>query len=119
MGVTQIRTQFPVSAAWAVIFLTSAFSSRAVPGDERWDAQFGAPGVTNIIYAVAVNNGTVHIAGMVTAGRTNTPLYLWDGKQWSVGGTFAGPTSMAVNDLAFVGNTLYAGGMSPRCSSPS
>jgi hypothetical protein len=94
----------------AVLFLTSTLSSRAVPGDEHWDAQFGAPGVTNTIYAVAVNNGTVYVAGMATAGRTNTPLSLWDGKQWSVGGLFTGPTSMAVNDLAFVGNTLYAGG---------
>ncbi len=110
MGVIPIRTRLQVTATWTVIFLTSAFSSRAASGDEHWDAQFGAPGVTNIIYAVAVNNGTVHIAGMVTAGRTNTPLYLWDGKQWSTGGTFAGPNSMAVNDLKFVGNTLYAGG---------
>jgi hypothetical protein len=108
MSVTQ--TRLPVAAAAAVFFMTFVFSSRAVPGDEHWDAQFGAPGVTNFIYAVAVNNGTVHVAGMATAGRTNTPLSLWDGKQWSVGGTFIGPASMAVNDLAFVGNTLYAGG---------
>jgi hypothetical protein len=108
MGVTQ--TRLPVTAALAAAFLTSAFSLRALSGDEHWDAQFGVPGVTNTIYAVAVNNGTVYAAGMVTASRTNTPLSLWDGKQWSVGGTFTGPFSMAVNDLAFVGNTLYAGG---------
>src|SRR5262245_36040569 len=104
------QTRLLIIGALTAVFLTSAFSMRAAPGDEHWDAQFGAPGVTNTIYAVALNNGTVHIAGMVTAGRTNTPLYLWDGKQWSVGGTFTGPTSMAVNDLAFVGDTLYAGG---------
>jgi hypothetical protein len=83
----------------------------AVPGDEHWDAQFGAPGVTNIIYAVAVNNGMVYATGIKSSGtRTNTPLNLWDGKQWTVAAMFYGPSPMQVNDLAFVGNTLYAAG---------
>jgi trimeric autotransporter adhesin len=107
---SQIQIRLLTITAWVVVFLTSIFSSRAVPGDEHWDGQFGAPGVTNIINAVAVKDGIVHIAGAATAGRTNAPLYLWDGKQWSVGGMFTGPIGMAINDLAFVGNTLYVGG---------
>jgi len=95
------------------LLLSSSSLFGAVPGDEHWDAQFGAPGVSNtvnIVYAVAVNNGMVYVAGYSSAGRTNAPLYLWDGKQWSVPAVFSGPSIMQVNDLAFVGNTLYAAG---------
>ena len=97
----------------AILLLSSFSLSGAVPGDEHWDAQFGAPGVSNTVntvYAVAVNNGMVYVAGYSSAGRTNAPLYLWDGKQWSVPAVFSGPSIMQVNDLLFVGNTLYAAG---------
>jgi len=88
----------------------------AVPGDEHWDVQFGAPGVTNTIYAVAMNNGLVYAAGATPVGaNTNTPLYVWDGKQWTVSAVFNGPaingpSLMQVNDLAFAGDLLYAAG---------
>jgi hypothetical protein len=112
--VNEIQTRLFATAALAVLFLTSAFSLRAIPGDEHWDAQFGAPGVTNVTYAIAVNNGTVYAAGVATGGgRTNAPLSVWDGKQWSVAAVFTGPITMTVNDLAFVGNTLYAAGILP------
>ena len=97
-------------------FLWSNSLFGAVPGDEHWDAQFGAPGVTNNIFAIAVNNALVYAAGAVPTGaRTNTPLNVWDGKQWTVAAVFTGPqlngpSSMQVNDLAFVGNALYAAG---------
>lgn len=101
----------------AAVLLLSSFSRLgAVPGDEHWDVQFGAPGVTNVIYAGAVNNGLVYAAGLYPSGfRTSTPLNVWDGKQWSVPAMFYGPivngiSAMQVNDLAFVGNTLYAAG---------
>jgi hypothetical protein len=104
----------PVCGMVTAVLLLSSFSLLgAVPGDEHWDAQFGAPGVSNTVntvYAVAVNNGMVYVAGYSSAGRTNTPLYLWDGKQWSVPAVFSGPSAMQVNDLLFVGNTLYAAG---------
>ena len=93
-----------------MLFLTLALSARAVPGDEHWDPQFGAPGLTNINYAIAVNNGIVYAAGVAAGGRTNAPLSVWDGKQWSTVAVFTGPSLMQVNDLAFVGNTLYAAG---------
>ncbi|MGA2280814.1 MAG: hypothetical protein ABSG80_10995 [Verrucomicrobiota bacterium] len=97
--------------AAAVLLLSSFSRLGAVPGDEHWDVQFGAPGVTNYIYAVAVNNGLVYAAGIKSSGtKTNTPLNLWDGKQWTVAAMFYGPSQMQVNDLAFVGNTLYAAG---------
>jgi hypothetical protein len=104
-----------LGGALGLLFSTIAVWG-AVPGDEHWDGQFGAPGVTNNIFAVAVNNGLVYAAGAVPTGaRTNTPLNVWDGKQWTVSAVFTGPqingpVSMEVTDLAFVGNTLYAAG---------
>jgi hypothetical protein len=99
------------------LLLASCSLFGAVPGDEHWDAQFGAPGVNNSTYAVAVNNGLLYAAGATPVGgaRTNTPLNVWDGKQWTIsawfyGPTITGPSLMQVNDLAFVGNTLYAAG---------
>jgi trimeric autotransporter adhesin len=104
-------------AMFGVFLSTFPLALAAASGDEHWDAQFGAPGLTNVfVYAVAVNNGVVYAAGITTSGgRTNTPLNAWDGKQWSVPAVFSGPaingpSQMQVNDLAFMGNTLYAAG---------
>ena len=111
MNIRALFSVVPASRLVAAVLLLSFSLLGAIPGDEHWDAQFGAPGVTNIIYAVAVNNGMVYAAGITSSGtRTNTPLNLWDGKQWSVSAVFYGPSQMQVNDLAFVGNTLYAAG---------
>jgi len=95
----------------AVLLAVMPIMARAVPGDEHWGAQFGAPGVSNFTYAVAVNQGILYTAGLApSGGRTNTPLNLWDGKQWSVAAVFSGPSPVAVYDLALVGNDLYAAG---------
>jgi len=98
-------------AGCVAAFLLSTFSLRAVPGDEHWDPQFGVPGVTNNIFAIAVNGGLLYASGSYSAGgTTNAALYLWDGLQWSVPAVFGGPAFLQVSDLAFVGNTLYAAG---------
>jgi hypothetical protein len=107
---SEAQPRLSVTAALVVVFLASALSLRAVPGDEHWDPQFGAPGVTNTTYAIAVNNGAIYVAGVAAGSRTSVPLSVWDGKQWSVTAMFNGPSQMSVNDLAFVGNTLYAAG---------
>jgi hypothetical protein len=108
---TFCRPLFLLRACLALLFLNSTLVSFATPGNEHWDAQFGAPGVTNAIFAVAVNQGTIYVGGQSpSGGRTNTPLSMWDGKQWSVPAVFTGPTIVSVFDLAFVGNTLYAAG---------
>ena len=114
-AVMNIRAFFPPVPRCAIVaagFWLSSFSlSAVVPGDEHWDVQFGAPGVTNIIYAVAEKDGTVYAAGITASGaRTNTPLSVWDGKQWSVPAYFFGPSQMQIYDLTYVGNTLYAAG---------
>ncbi len=111
---------FPSALGCPAVAVVMWFSANtvcaAVPGDEHWDVQFGAPGVTNNIFAVAVNNGLVYAAGAAPVGvRTSTPLNVWDGKQWTVSAVFtgpqlSGPSSMQVNDLALIGNTLFAAG---------
>ena len=68
----------------SVLFLSLFSLSGAVSGDEHWDVQFGAPGVTNNIFAVAVNNGLVYAAGAVPTGaHTNTPLSCWKNLKYS------------------------------------
>ncbi len=95
----------------SAFFFSASLLSGAVPGDEHWDPQFGVPGVTNSIYAIALNNGLLYASGGPSAGiSTNAPLNVWDGKQWSVSAIFAGPSFMQVNDMVFIGNTLYVAG---------
>lgn len=92
-------------------FLLLPFTSRAATGDEHWDIRFGFPGVTNNIIGLAINNGVIYAGGQTPAGtQTNTPLYMWDGEQWSTPATFYGPLNMQILDLAFVGNDLYVAG---------
>ena len=93
----------------ALILLVSALSAQAyVPGDQNWDTQFGAPGTTNFIDAIAVNGGNLYVSGFYN--RTCT-LRVWNGLQWSTIGTFTNTTGgPTIYDMAFVGNTLYAAG---------
>src|SRR6516225_7871237 len=86
------------------------FFSRAVPGDEHWDPQFNWPGTTNAIFGIAVHNGKIYSGGYVSVGSTtNGALAVWDGLQWSLMTSFQGSTP-PINDIAFVGNTLYVAG---------
>ena len=107
-----MKTTLLVLVAAIATGLFFSFPAKGVPGDEHWDAQFGAPGMTNnFIYAAAVNGGTLYAAGVKVSGsRTNSSLYVWDGRQWGVAAVFGGINNFQVNDLAFVGNTLYAAG---------
>jgi hypothetical protein len=86
----------------------AASTTLAAAGDEHWDNQFGWPGPGGNNYAIAVHNGRIYVSGL--GGSTNVALQVWDGAQWSAMSQFYGPSSTAVNDLAFVGDTLYAAG---------
>jgi len=75
----KIGTFFPSVLACGMMTIVLLCSSlplfATVPGDEHWAAQFGGPGVTNTIYAVAMNNGMVYAAGATPSGtRTNMVL---------------------------------------------
>ena len=95
--------------AVAFVFLFSLLPARAfVADDVNWDAQFGVPGTTNNILAIAPNGGNLYVAGY---GSTSPTLKMWDGGQWSTIGTFTNSSGAAdVYDLAFAGNDLYAAG---------
>ena len=86
------------------------FTSAAAPGDEHWDNQFGWPGPSENIDAIITHNGRLYVSGS-GASNTNTTVQVWDGAQWSTIGQFYGPLGTFVADLAFVGDTLYAGGV--------
>ena len=89
------------------LLLTST-AAWAVPGDEHWDFAFGLPGTTNYVYSLAQHNGQLYVGGRPQSG-TNSTLFQFDGNQWTALGTFTHSTP-TVYDLAFVGDTLYAGG---------
>lgn len=93
------------------VFSVCFFSICAVaaPGDEHWDAQFGWPGPGGDNYAVTTHNGRIYVSGLGATG-TNVSLEVWDGTQWLAMGQFYGSGETAIFSLAFVGNTLYAGG---------
>jgi hypothetical protein len=91
-----------------VLFLAPLSARAFVADDEHWDTQFGVPGTTNDILAIALNGGNLYAAGY---GSTSPTLKMWDGGQWSTIGTITNSSGgAAVYDLAFVGNELYAAG---------
>jgi hypothetical protein len=87
----------------------SFFSARAfVPDDVHWDPQFGVPGTTNSIAAIALNDGNIYASGF---GSTSPTLKYFDGGQWNTIALFTNsPGAATVYDMAFAGNTLYAAG---------
>jgi hypothetical protein len=93
----------------AAFVLMTAFSARAVPGDEHWDVQFGWPGSGLNSDSIVAHNGKLYVSG-AGSSLTNVPLEVWDGSQWSAQAQFIGPSSTIVYDLAFLGETLFAAG---------
>jgi len=53
--------------------------------------------------------GKLYFSGSTTGG-TNASINTWNGTQFTRLAQFNGSSGAAVYDLAFVGNTLYAGG---------
>jgi trimeric autotransporter adhesin len=99
-------------ALLALGFLLSPGRSQAAPGDQNWDVKFGLPSCTNVLVGVTAQNGEVYVGGQTSEGSFSAPFNCWDGNQWSTIGVFtnaAGPT--LIYSAAFVGNTLYVGGL--------
>jgi hypothetical protein len=84
--------------------------SKAAAGDQFWDPEFAIVGTTNSNIALAVNNGTI-VAGGFGTPSTNAALMQWDGHQWSALGVFNSASSAFIYDAAYVGGTLYVGGI--------
>jgi len=106
-----MKTTFLVSFAAIAAGFFFSVPARGASGDEHWDSQFNWPGTTNAIFAIGVHNGKLYAGGSVTVGSTtNAALEVWDGLQWSALALFTGTVAPEIHDLAFVGDTLYAGG---------
>ncbi|MGZ5546061.1 MAG: hypothetical protein ACXWIU_15445, partial [Limisphaerales bacterium] len=110
MNLLKVSVRINRAGQSAAVLLLSVLCLRAVvSGDEHWDPQFGLPGPGGNNYAVVSHNDRLYVSGL--ASTTNVALMLWDGAQWSAMSQFYGSSgSTAVYDLAFVGDTLYAGG---------
>ncbi len=87
------------------------FAPLAAPGDENWADNFVSPGVSDPVYALALDgSGNLYTSGMfTTAGRVSANhIAMWDGSRWSALGS---GMDGAVLALALDGNgNLYAGG---------
>ena len=110
----------PVAAPSATPVQTAPASAQA-PGDELWDARFGAPGIPDgQIEAVAIApNGDAYVGGWFDIeGVPDThSIARWDGQRWhpldiGVSGGFARVRDIAIhgNDVYVIGNFTSAGG---------
>jgi len=94
-----------------VSLLSVTLCQAALPGDEHWDPQFNLPGTTNTIFGITTHNGNLYTGGYKNGGiLTNVALNIWDGLQWTTLGNFSSPGSAVIEDIAFVGNSLYVAG---------
>jgi hypothetical protein len=86
--------------------------AHAAAGDEHWDYRFGGRGsVTNLVFAMAWNDGRLYTGGWYAqpAGVTNSPLEVWDGERWSgLGDLYSG--FVVIFDMTWFKNELYVGG---------
>lgn len=102
-----------IAGCW-IGLLTLATSLIAAPGDEHWDPQFGWPGTTNGVFALAVEGGRVYASGYYgtpALAETNF-VEVWDGTDWSyIPGLEATTT---IYDFAFLGGELYVAGVFSR-----
>jgi hypothetical protein len=98
-------------SAWLLI---SAISLSAAPGDEHWDVQFGWPGTTNSVYALAVEGAKVYACGLYsTPAVTETNFVeVWDGARWNYIPGLEGTT--VIFDFAFLGGEMYVAGVFSR-----
>src|SRR5580765_7610392 len=67
------------------VLLSPAFpAGAAVPGDERWDNQFGSVGVNDSAWSVAVWRGQAYVGGIHTAaGNVRASCVAgFDGTNW-------------------------------------
>jgi trimeric autotransporter adhesin len=80
-------------------------------GNEQWSARFqGPPGVSNLVYAVAVNGQDVYVGGAfrISTGQiVVNHVAKWNGSSWSALGS---GMNGGVDALAWDGGNLYVGG---------
>src|SRR5436189_42538 len=114
MTETPVAGRLLLSLFHGVWLLIGAFSLSAAPGDEHWDVQFGWPGTTNSVYALAVESGRVYACGLYgTPAVTETNFVeVWDGARWNYIPGLEGTT--VIFDFAFLGGEMYVAGVFSR-----
>jgi trimeric autotransporter adhesin len=100
-----------LQSAWLIA--SGGFLS-AAPGDEHWDVQFGWPGTTNSVFALAVEGGKVYASGYYgTPALTETNFVeIWDGARWNYLPGLEG--TLAIFDFAFFNGEMYVAGVFGR-----
>jgi trimeric autotransporter adhesin len=102
--------------AWTVMLTAfpPAIPATTVPGDQHWDNQFGATGLSDPALAMTATASTVYAGGLFTsAGNANAAgIAGFDGTNWSgLGNGIVGQSSLAyVWSLNTDGTNVYAGG---------
>jgi hypothetical protein len=84
-----------------------------VPDDFYWDSQFGLPGVSGTVNALAISGNDVYVGGSFTMAGSGSmsSIAKWNGSSWSALGSGVGGVSYpAVNAVAVSGNDVYVGG---------
>jgi hypothetical protein len=80
------------------------------PGDEKWQAGFGIPGVGGPVQAIVCRGTEVYVGGYSHAAGTEAVNYAakWDGTAWTdMGAGLRGPVYAMAIDRS---GTVYAGG---------
>src|SRR5712691_6238718 len=67
------------------LLLFCAPGASAAGGDEHWDRQFGWPGTSNVVNALAIHSGLVYASGYPSTllFPSNNFIEVWDGTRWS------------------------------------
>jgi hypothetical protein len=103
-----------ITCSIGFVLCVSMASLTAAPGDEHWDPQFGWPGTTNMVIALALNGDRVYAGGYFTTpsiAETNF-VEVWDGNRWTYIPGLEDTT--AIDDFAFLGDDLYVAGQFGR-----
>ncbi|HEX9991192.1 MAG TPA: S-layer homology domain-containing protein [Chloroflexia bacterium] len=92
----------------------SAPQSPAALGDENWDDRFGIPGVSGLVYAIAVAGESIYVGGdFTTAGDIPaSDIARWDGTNWHPlgAGLYDDVEGGFVLAISIVGTDIYVGG---------
>lgn len=85
------------------------FVPRTAGPDDKWDGQFGVPGVDGSVYAIAINGSDIYVGGNFTVASNifANRIAKWDGSHWSALGNGIADTVLAI---AISGNDVYVGG---------
>lgn len=85
------------------------FAPKTAESDDKWDGQFGVPGVDGSVYAIAISGSDIYVGGTFTVASNifANRIAKWDGGHWTALGN---GVNDAVTAIAISGNDVYVGG---------